>query len=87
MFCCGFRPKPASFEAERATTRERGGPPPTHSNLAFEEYRAETLRRLEQEQHDFHDFLDRLRIAKDKSEFDQFTAERRARTDPGTSRA
>ena len=33
------------------------------------------LRRLEDEQKEFHDFLDRLRMAKDKSEFDQFMAD------------
>ena len=46
---------------------------------AFEEYRAETLRRLDQEQKEFQDFLDRLRRAKDKAEFEQFMAERRVR--------
>jgi Protein of unknown function (DUF2852) len=46
-------------------------------NHAFDEYRAETLRRLEEEQNEFSSFLDRLRFAKDKSEFDQFMAERR----------
>jgi hypothetical protein len=46
---------------------------------AFEEYRAETLRRLDQEQKDFQEFLGHLRMAKDKAEFDQFMAERRAR--------
>jgi hypothetical protein len=30
------------------------------------------LRRLEDEQHNFEAFLERLRAAKDKSEFDQF---------------
>ena len=48
-------------------------------NRAFDEYRAETLRRLEEEQREFRDFLDRLRHAKDKAEFDQFMAERRGR--------
>jgi hypothetical protein len=48
-------------------------------NRAFDEYRAETLRRLEEEQREFRDFLDRLRHAKDKAEFDQFMAERRNR--------
>jgi hypothetical protein len=48
-------------------------------NRAFDEYRAETLRRLEDEQRDFLEFLDRLRHAKDKAEFDQFMAERRPR--------
>lgn len=44
-------------------------------NTAFDEYRAETLRRLEEEQEAFQAFLDRLRRAKDKSEFDQFMDE------------
>jgi hypothetical protein len=48
-------------------------------NTAFDEYREETLRRLEEEQKEFRDFLDRLRQAKDKAEFDQFMAERRRR--------
>jgi hypothetical protein len=50
--------------------------PRSSGNRAFDEYRAETLRLLEEEQRDFHDFLDRLRHAKDKTEFDQFMAER-----------
>ncbi len=50
-------------------------------NQAFEEYRAETLRRLEEEQRDFHDFFDHLRAAKDKQEFDEFLAQRRAKPD------
>ena len=71
---------------------ERGAPrgagtwwqPPQRSsgNRAFDEYRTETLRRLEDEQKEFHEFLDRLRMAKDKSEFDQFMAERRNRPNP-----
>jgi Protein of unknown function (DUF2852) len=52
-------------------------------NQAFDEYREETLRRLEEEQGEFFDFLDRLRHAKDKAEFDQFMADRKGRT-PGT---
>ena len=50
-------------------------------NHAFDEYRTETLRRLEDEQREFRDFLDRLRFAKDKQEFDQFMPERRNSTD------
>ena len=46
-------------------------------NAAFDEYRAETLKRLEEEEREFRDFLDRLRKAKDKAEFDQFMADRR----------
>jgi hypothetical protein len=54
--------------------------PPSSGNRAFDEYRAETLRRLEEEQREFREFLERLRVAKDKTEFDAFMAERRART-------
>ena len=56
-----------------------GGRPDRRSsgNVAFDEYRRETLRRLEEEQKEFEEYLDRLRAAKDKSEFDQFMAERR----------
>jgi hypothetical protein len=52
---------------------------PSSGNRAFDEYRAEALRRLEEEQRDFKAFLDRLRHAKDKVEFDQFMAERSRR--------
>lgn len=45
-------------------------------NTAFDEYREETLRRLEQEADEFEAFLGRLRAARDKSEFDQFMSER-----------
>ena len=57
--------------------RGHGGPGPSSGNWAFDEYRAETLRRLEEEQREFKEFLSRLRHAKDKAEFDQFMAERR----------
>ena len=50
---------------------------PTSGNRAFDEYRSETLRRLEDEQREFQEFLGRLREAKDKAEFDQFMADRR----------
>lgn len=52
---------------------------PTSGNRAFDEYRTETLRRLEEEQAEFAAFVDRLRFARDKSEFDQFMADRRQR--------
>jgi Protein of unknown function (DUF2852) len=64
---------------------ERGGfgfGPPSSGNRAFDEYRMDTLRRLEEEQTEFKDFLDRLRHAKDKEEFDQFMAQHRQRPTP-----
>ncbi|MGR3636343.1 MAG: DUF2852 domain-containing protein [Shimia sp.] len=48
----------------------------TSGNSAFDSYRDETLRRLEDEQRSFEDFLQRLREAKDKAEFDDFMDER-----------
>jgi uncharacterized protein DUF2852 len=62
-----------------------GGPfwePPTSGNRAFDDYRADTFRRLDEEQREFRDFLARLRMAKDKAEFDQFMADRRNRPTP-----
>ena len=53
--------------------------PSSSGNRAFDEYRTDTLKRLEDEQREFRDFLARLRQAKDKAEFDQFMAERRNR--------
>ena len=67
-------------------TRMGGNPwsfyAPSSGNRAFDDYRADTLRRLEEEQREFREFLARLRLAKDKTEFDQFMAERRNRPTP-----
>ena len=59
-----------------------GRPGALHSsgNAAFDAYKSETLRRLEEEQQAFEAFLQRLRDAKDKSEFDSFMDDR-AQTD------
>jgi hypothetical protein len=46
-------------------------------NSAFDTYREETVRRLEEEQTAFQTFLERLRKAKDQAEFEQFMNERR----------
>jgi hypothetical protein len=46
-------------------------------NHAFDQYREETLRRLEDEQSAFEQFLEKLRQAKDQTEFDQFMDSRR----------
>ena len=48
-------------------------------NAAFDSYKADTLRRLEEEQDAFAAFLKRLRDAKDKAEFDQFMDDRARR--------
>jgi hypothetical protein len=59
------------------------GRPASSGNRAFDEYRMETIRRLEEEQREFREFLDRLRFARDKAEFDQFLDERRRRAEGG----
>ncbi|NNE51857.1 MAG: DUF2852 domain-containing protein [Sulfitobacter sp.] len=56
------------------TTRSTG-------NSAFDSYKADTLRRLEEEQASFEAFLERLREAKDKAEFDQFMDDRAKRNE------
>ena len=45
-------------------------------NSAFDAYKSDTLRRLEEEQQAFESFLQRLRDAKDKQEFDAFMQDR-----------
>jgi hypothetical protein len=52
------------------------GSPPSSGNRAFDDYRRDTMRRLEDEQREFKEFLERLRFAKDRQEFDQFMADR-----------
>jgi hypothetical protein len=61
----------------RGRQPRRGFNSRSSGNSAFDEYRAETLRRLEEEQTEFESFLERLRRARDKAEFDQFMNERR----------
>ena len=48
----------------------------TSGNTAFDAYKAETLQRLMDEQEQFEAFLDRLRAAHDKREFDKFMDDR-----------
>jgi uncharacterized protein DUF2852 len=53
-------------------------------NVAFDSYKEETLKRLEDEQDAFRSFLDRLREAKDKTEFDQFMDDRTSNAKPAS---
>ena len=50
-------------------------------NSAFDEYREQTLRRLEEEHREFQEFLAQLRMAKDRTEFDRFMQSRRPNVD------
>jgi hypothetical protein len=69
----------AVARAERYCGGRNWAAAPTSGNHAFDEYRQETLKRLEDEQNEFQGFLGRLRMAKDRSEFDAFMADRRRR--------
>lgn len=67
----------AVFVVMRELMRPRHDPyEPRRS--AFDEYRTDALRRLEDEQREFRDFVDRLRAARDKVKFDQFMNEHRS---------
>jgi hypothetical protein len=69
----------ARREEWRAWKRRNWSRRQSSGNVAFDEYRDETLRKLDEEQREFRDYLDKLRSAKDRAEFDQFMAERRNR--------
>jgi len=49
---------------------------PSSGNTAFDAYKEDTINRLNEEQDAFQAFLQRLRDAKDKTEFDQFMDDR-----------
>lgn len=81
---CSANSERGRWRQRFADKLDRGGEPwrggfSSSGNRAFDEYREETLRRLEDEQREFRDFLERLRLAKDRSEFDQFMGERKNR--------
>jgi hypothetical protein len=63
-----------SFFACKSMHGRRGFP--STGNSAFDAYRDETIKRLEDEQSAFKAFLQRLREAKDKTEFDRFMEDR-----------
>lgn len=56
-----------------------GGSLRSTGNRAFDEYRADALRKLEEEADEFRAFLERLRMARDRAEFDEYMRERRNR--------
>lgn len=92
---CGYRHDTGRWQERMAEKFERkmnrfgggfargAGMASSSGNRAFDEYREETLRRLEEEQREFRDFLERLRLAKDRAEFDQFMTERRSKPQGG----
>ncbi len=65
-----------SMTRHRSPMRRAATAMKSSGNTVFDAYKEETLRRLEEEQASFEDFLQRLREAKDQAEFDQFMDER-----------
>ncbi len=68
----------------RGAASHRGIATRSSGNSAFDAYKADMLRRLEDEQAAFDAFLERLREAKDKAEFDQFMDENRRKRETQT---
>ena len=60
----------------KASEAWRGARPSPSASPAFDAYRAETLKRLEDEQAEFAGFVSKLREARDREEFDRFMSER-----------
>ncbi len=63
--------------------RRHAGNMGSTGNTAFDAYREETLKRLEDEQSAFQSFLGNLRAAKDRAEFDDFMNQRKNDNDTG----
>jgi hypothetical protein len=76
----GFRPilgqRHAGPKPDQITPDTAHEPANHTGNGSFDAYRADVLNRLEDEQTRFVTFLDRLRDAKDKSQFDIFMDDR-----------
>ncbi|NMA97191.1 MAG: DUF2852 domain-containing protein [Phyllobacteriaceae bacterium] len=76
--------KGMSFMRSNSKPSGFGGAYASSGNAAFDEYRSEQLRRLEEERarldaeiDAFHEYMANLRKAKDREEFDRFMSERR----------
>jgi hypothetical protein len=77
--------KGCSFmRSNKSTFGQTGRDYSTSGNAAFDDYRQEQLRRLEEERNRldaeidaFHDYMANLRKAKDREEFDRFMSEHR----------
>ena len=73
---CGMSRHHDNHDQMHQHWRDMGRAMRPSGNTAFDTYKADTIRRLQEEQEAFEAFLQRLRVAKDKSEFDTFMADR-----------
>ncbi len=72
----------APFDLTSRFARKPRNATPAHQaneNAAFQDYKKETMQRLEAEGAEFSAYLARLKHAADRAEFEQFMAQRRAR--------
>ena len=82
----GFINKQRNWAREHCgpNARHRHGFANSSGNAAFDDYRAEQLRRLEEERKrldeeiaEFHEYMRNLRMARDRDDFDRFMRDRR----------
>ncbi len=78
---CGDKQNWQSWKSRSGFGSGFGG---STGNRAFDDYREQTLRKLEEDAREFRGFLERLRQAKDKEEFDRFMAQRGSAAGSGT---
>ena len=83
MWNCGHRRR------EGAADRSWGFAPRTTGNAAFDDWRAAELARIEEErrklwaaEQEFSEYMDSLRRARDREEFDRFMNQRRSSPPP-----
>ena len=74
-----------NMDGAEARTSSWAGSGGGSGNHAFDDYRKQTLDNLEAEQREFQAFLEQLRAARDKAEFDAFMDQRRRRSGPADS--
>lgn len=72
----GRGPSAADMAQMMQSLKPETATPKASSNASFNAYRSDMLTRLEVEQENFESFLDRLRDAKDKAQFDTYMDER-----------
>ena len=73
---CGSR---ENWQSWKSRSGFMGG---STGNRAFDDYRDQTIRKLEEDAREFRGFLERLRQAKDKEEFDRFMSQRGSAAGP-----
>jgi hypothetical protein len=73
---CGHRRDHQSYNHAHRWDRHGSRSMQSSGNSAFDDYKTQALRRLEEEQEAFEAFLQRLRSSKDKTEFDAFMDDR-----------